>query len=54
VDEAVEDVERAYLERLLAGSGGRVGDAARRAGVSRRTLLRKLTRYRIDKRRFRS
>jgi DNA-binding NtrC family response regulator len=54
VDEAVENVERAYLESLLAETGGRIGDAARHADVSRRTLLRKLTRYDIDKRRFRS
>jgi DNA-binding NtrC family response regulator len=53
VADAVEDVERAYLESLLAGSGGRMVDAAKRAGISRRTLLRKLQRYGIDKRRFR-
>jgi DNA-binding NtrC family response regulator len=54
VDEAVENVERAYLESLLTESGGRIGRAAGRAAMSRRTLLRKLTRYDIDKRRFRS
>ena len=54
VDEAVEEVERAYLESVLAETRGRIGEAARRADVSRRTLLRKLTRYRIDKHRYRS
>jgi DNA-binding NtrC family response regulator len=54
VDEAVEEVERAYLESVLKETRGRIGEAAQRADVSRRTLLRKLKRYRIDKRRYRS
>jgi DNA-binding NtrC family response regulator len=50
---AVERVEREYLELVLRQSGGRVGDAARQAGISRRTLLRKMKQYEIDKRQFR-
>jgi DNA-binding NtrC family response regulator len=53
VDEARERVERAYLESLLRESGGRVVAAARQAQISRRTLLRKLTAYGIDKRTYR-
>jgi len=49
----VERVERRYLEALLGSTGGRVQEAARRAGISRRTLQRKLRAYGIDKARFR-
>jgi DNA-binding NtrC family response regulator len=45
----VEKVERQYLETLLRASGGKIAESAKRAGVSRRTLLRKLTQYGIDK-----
>jgi DNA-binding NtrC family response regulator len=54
VGDAVAEVERAYLESLLAETDGRVLVAAKRAGISRRTLLRKLKRYGIDKREFRT
>lgn len=49
----VDALERAYLEACLAATKGRITEAAERAGISRRTLLRKLKRHRIDKRRFR-
>ncbi|MCA9669218.1 MAG: sigma-54-dependent Fis family transcriptional regulator [Myxococcales bacterium] len=45
----VERVERAYIDRCLEAARGRIGDAAERAGISRRTLLRKLRHYGIDK-----
>ncbi len=51
--EIVSETERAYLEGLLAHTSGRVGAAAEQAGISRRTLHRKLSRHGIDKRRFR-
>jgi DNA-binding NtrC family response regulator len=53
VDDATEDVERAYLESVLRQTGGRVTRAADRARISRRTLLRKMLRYGIDKKSFR-
>ena len=53
VDEAIERTERAYLEAVLSQDRGRVGRAAERAGISRRTLLRKMKLYGIDKRAFR-
>ncbi|MBZ0269633.1 sigma-54 dependent transcriptional regulator [bacterium] len=53
VDDATEDVERAYLEGVLHQTGGRVARAAEHAGISRRTLLRKMRRYGIDKKSFR-
>jgi DNA-binding NtrC family response regulator len=53
VEDAVEDIERAYLESLLADSRGRMGEAAAKADISRRTLLRKLKQYGIDRKSFR-
>jgi DNA-binding NtrC family response regulator len=53
VDEAVRDVEHIYLESLLKDTRGRMGEAAEKAGISRRTLLRKLKQYQIDKNLYR-
>lgn len=50
---AVERLERAYFEKLLTKTGGSIGATARRAGISPRTLLRKLKGYGIDKNDFR-
>ena len=53
VASALERVERAYLEAALRANQGRVVRTAEQAGVSRRTLLRKLQAHGIDKRDFR-
>jgi DNA-binding NtrC family response regulator len=53
VDPVVSAVERAYLDACLDENQGRVGAAAAQAGISRRTLLRKMQQYGIDKNRFR-
>lgn len=45
----VEQLEREYLEACLGETRGRVGEAAERAGISRRTLLRKMKRLGLDK-----
>ncbi len=50
----LERLERAYLQACLAKTGGRMGEAAERAGVNRRTLLRKLKRHGIDRRDYRN
>jgi DNA-binding NtrC family response regulator len=50
---AVQEVERNYLEALLTETGGRMAETARRAGINRRTLLRKLNQLGIDRRDFR-
>ena len=50
----VAELERSYLEGCLRATHGRVGDAARHAGISRRTLLRKMKRLGIDKQRFKN
>jgi DNA-binding NtrC family response regulator len=47
-------LEREYLEIVLADNGGRIADSANQAGMSRRTLLRKLKAYDIDKQEFRN
>jgi DNA-binding NtrC family response regulator len=50
----VASIEKAYLEACLQECNGRIGDTARRAGISRRTLSRKLSQYGLDKSRFRT
>jgi DNA-binding NtrC family response regulator len=50
----IERLERRYLEACLRRTRGRIGAAATRAGISRRTLLRKLKRYDLDKSLFKS
>ncbi len=49
-----EEYEREYLRRLLERTGGRIGEAARRAGVDQKTLYAKMRRYEMDKRVFRA
>ncbi len=49
----VARLERSYLEACLHACDGRIGRSAERAGISRRTLLRKLNAHGIDKSRFR-
>jgi DNA-binding NtrC family response regulator len=46
-------LERRYLEEMLRLHGGRMQATATAAGMSRRTLLRKLHQLGIDRRRFR-
>ena len=50
----VEDrFERCYLEALLVECSGRVGEVARRAGITPRALYDKLRRLDLDRRSFR-
>jgi DNA-binding NtrC family response regulator len=53
LEPAVEGIERRYLEELLAEHRGQISTTADAAGINRRTLLRKLNKYGIDKARFR-
>ena len=53
LEDAVASFEQFYLEHQLARTGGRVLAAAEMIGVNRRTLLRKLKRYAIDKAMYR-
>lgn len=53
VKREVDRAERAYLEACLDANDGRIAVTADRAGISRRTLLRKMRKYGIDKRSFR-
>jgi DNA-binding NtrC family response regulator len=45
----VEGFERSYLERLLRETGGVIGESARRAGISERTLYEKMKRLDLQK-----
>ncbi len=45
----IEDVESRYLFALLRANNGRIAESAAQAGISRRTLLRKLKAYSMDK-----
>lgn len=51
--EFVDLQERAYVEALLDSTHGRIQEAAEKAGVNRRTMLRKLKKHGLDKRDFR-
>ncbi|MCB9464303.1 MAG: sigma-54-dependent Fis family transcriptional regulator [Candidatus Eisenbacteria bacterium] len=53
VRRVVESTERSYLRACLAQCEGRVGAAANVAGISRRTLLRKMNQYGLSKEEFR-
>jgi transcriptional regulator of acetoin/glycerol metabolism len=44
----MEDAERRAVEAALEESGGNIHAAARRLGLSRNTLYRKIRKYRID------
>jgi two-component system, NtrC family, response regulator AtoC len=52
-EEVLRSAERAYLESVLRETAGRVGAAARRAGITPRSLSRKMRRSGLDKRPFR-
>jgi two-component system, NtrC family, response regulator AtoC len=44
-NEAVAKFERAYIEELLASTGGNIAEAARRAGIDRKNIWALLKRY---------
>ncbi|MCA9727895.1 MAG: sigma-54-dependent Fis family transcriptional regulator, partial [Candidatus Eisenbacteria bacterium] len=48
----LESLERAYLEACLKQNHGRIARTAEQAGISRRTLLRRLNHYGIEKSEF--
>ena len=47
------DLERDYLGRVLRAARGRVGEAARIAGISERALFSKMRAYGLRKEEFR-
>lgn len=49
---AARAVERDYLTQVLTRTHGRIADAAVLAGISRRTLHRKLIELALDKNQF--
>ena len=51
---AIERLEKAYLSKLLAFTGGRVGEAAERADIEPRSLFNKMKRYGLRKEDFRA
>ena len=44
-DEAIAALERDWIERALAESGGRIREAARRLGLARNTLKGRMARF---------
>jgi len=50
--EIMAQVERIYLERVLTKTGGRVGQAARIAGIHPRGLYSKMKQFNLDKEAF--
>ncbi len=51
--DSLDRAERAYLTACLRRHGGRVDKTAEQAGINRRTLLRKMRKHGLEKRRFR-
>ncbi len=49
----LRQTERRYIAACLRATGGRIGKSAELAGISRRTLLRKLKQHGIEKRDYR-
>jgi DNA-binding NtrC family response regulator len=52
--EVLEQFEKGYLTRLLTSTNGRVGEAAKQAGIDSRTLFDKMKHYGLDKKSFRA
>lgn len=50
----IERQEREYLKQVLSQNRGRIGESAAQAGVNRRTLLRKMKLYGLEKSSFKS
>jgi len=46
---AVEQAERKAIKEAIEGAGGNMSEAARRLGIDRANLYRKMKRYRMDK-----
>ncbi len=51
--EALDHVERLYLQMILSETGGRVGEAALKAGIHQRSLYNKMKRLNLKKETFR-
>jgi len=49
----LEQFERSYLTSLLTSTNGRVGEAAKRAGIDSRSLFDKMKQYGLNKKDFR-
>jgi DNA-binding NtrC family response regulator len=45
---AISDFEQGYLRELLARNGGNISQAARQAGIDRKTIHRMLTKYQVE------
>lgn len=48
-DDAKREIERRFISRALARSGGNLGRAAGLLGIHRNTLTRKITTYRLKR-----
>jgi len=51
--EVIEHAERRYLEAVLTATRGRIGEAARRAGMAPRSLHEKMRKYGLLKEHYR-
>jgi DNA-binding NtrC family response regulator len=49
----LQQLERGYLTSLLTSTGGRVGEAAKKAGIDTRSLYDKMKQYGLNKKDFR-
>ena len=51
--DVLEQFEKSYLTSLLTSTSGRVGEAAKKAGIDTRSLYDKMKKYSLDKKGFR-
>ena len=51
---AIDEFERAYLEKLLTKHGGRINASAREAGITSRQLSRLVTKHGLDRKAFKA
>ena len=54
IEPLIERQEREYLETVLKQNDGRIAATTEQAGISRRTLLRKMKLHPLDKQSFKS
>ncbi|MGD1002670.1 MAG: sigma-54 dependent transcriptional regulator [Candidatus Brocadiia bacterium] len=52
-DAFLSDLERQYIEGVLLATGGRIGEAAKRAGIQERSLYEKMKQFGLRKEDFR-
>jgi DNA-binding NtrC family response regulator len=53
-ERAVQKIEKAYIQKTLKQAKGHLGETAKKAGITRRTLYTKMKQYGLDVTDFRT